>query len=97
MIRRPPRSTLFPYTTLFRSVQLHRIALCRDVAAVDRDPAAPPHPVVPLEAHPVSDDYVRLAAFGVRAVLDRGPGGRVQFLRVSNSACRPVIGDVRSP
>src|SRR2546427_5469619 len=24
MIRRPPRSTLFPYTTLFRSVVLHR-------------------------------------------------------------------------
>src|SRR3989442_4342383 len=24
MIRRPPRSTLFPYTTLFRSVRLHR-------------------------------------------------------------------------
>src|SRR2546427_9507443 len=24
MIRRPPRSTLFPYTTLFRSVKLHR-------------------------------------------------------------------------
>src|SRR2546430_3386608 len=23
MIRRPPRSTLFPYTTLFRSVALH--------------------------------------------------------------------------
>src|SRR5258708_16694391 len=23
MIRRPPRSTLFPYTTLFRSLQLH--------------------------------------------------------------------------
>src|SRR2546429_6739498 len=26
MIRRPPRSTLFPYTTLFRSVQLEGIA-----------------------------------------------------------------------
>src|SRR2546430_4128001 len=25
MIRRPPRSTLFPYTTLFRSVSLFRI------------------------------------------------------------------------
>src|SRR3712207_8695973 len=25
MIRRPPRSTLFPYTTLFRSVELHGI------------------------------------------------------------------------
>src|SRR2546425_9294098 len=24
MIRRPPRSTLFPYTTLFRSVDVHR-------------------------------------------------------------------------
>src|SRR3989449_2890975 len=24
MIRRPPRSTLFPYTTLFRSLLLHR-------------------------------------------------------------------------
>src|SRR3989441_4832144 len=25
MIRRPPRSTLFPYTTLFRSVLLHEL------------------------------------------------------------------------
>src|SRR5258706_16363749 len=30
MIRRPPRSTLFPYTTLFRS-----LAAARDVAALD--------------------------------------------------------------
>src|SRR2546429_6056289 len=27
MIRRPPRSTLFPYTTLFRSIALHRTAI----------------------------------------------------------------------
>src|SRR2546429_2661360 len=26
MIRRPPRSTLFPYTTLFRSVELRKLA-----------------------------------------------------------------------
>src|SRR3712207_7426343 len=26
MIRRPPRSTLFPYTTLFRSPHLHLVA-----------------------------------------------------------------------
>src|SRR3989454_253949 len=25
MIRRPPRSTLFPYTTLFRSIRLNRV------------------------------------------------------------------------
>src|SRR3712207_6953248 len=29
MIRRPPRSTLFPYTTLFRSVQRHERAVHR--------------------------------------------------------------------
>src|SRR3712207_8192611 len=33
MIRRPPRSTLFPYTTLFRS--LERAALEREAAAAD--------------------------------------------------------------
>src|SRR5258707_4270050 len=35
MIRRPPRSTLFPYTTLFRSAEDARIvALYRDGSAV---------------------------------------------------------------
>src|SRR2546430_7486042 len=30
MIRRPPRSTLFPYTTLFRSQLVHRLPDLRD-------------------------------------------------------------------
>src|SRR4051812_50083051 len=30
MIRRPPRSTLFPYTTLFRSKKLFRIRMSRN-------------------------------------------------------------------
>src|SRR5258708_12212368 len=30
MIRRPPRSTLFPYTTLFRSLQLRAVAPTRE-------------------------------------------------------------------
>src|SRR2546430_6977250 len=33
MIRRPPRSTLFPYTTLFRSVVGHDTGLEADAAA----------------------------------------------------------------
>src|SRR2546426_5086335 len=37
MIRRPPRSTLFPYTTLFRSVEEHRAM--RRLARGVRDPA----------------------------------------------------------
>src|SRR3712207_7713016 len=32
MIRRPPRSTLFPYTTLFRSGQARRVGLLRGQA-----------------------------------------------------------------
>src|SRR5256885_11543072 len=32
MIRRPPRSTLFPYTTLFRSLEAERLRrLCDDI------------------------------------------------------------------
>src|SRR3712207_8846900 len=38
MIRRPPRSTLFPYTTLFRSLEPDRPGLCGEyVFDVRRD------------------------------------------------------------
>src|SRR2546426_1204863 len=42
MIRRPPRSTLFPYTTLFRSAgdQVEERRLARAVRADDRLPAS---------------------------------------------------------
>src|SRR3712207_7672187 len=38
MIRRPPRSTLFPYTTLFRSVpeNVHHFAISPDKAFLSR-------------------------------------------------------------
>src|SRR2546426_6351533 len=35
MIRRPPRSTLFPYTTLFRSTVRLAIESARDLAELD--------------------------------------------------------------
>src|SRR3989442_2231596 len=40
MIRRPPRSTLFPYTTLFRSLLLEVVAQLVDLGplAADDDP-----------------------------------------------------------
>src|SRR5690349_24658892 len=37
MIRRPPRSTLFPYTTLFRSPDLHPVRDVREAPAGSRD------------------------------------------------------------
>src|SRR2546422_4466734 len=50
MIRRPPRSTLFPYTTLFRSWNRK--------APPAREPAfAPSAPLGPLEALLALDDH----------------------------------------
>src|SRR5690554_7011926 len=43
MIRRPPRSTLFPYTTLFRStaleIQREYLVVCQEVAGPRADAA----------------------------------------------------------
>src|SRR2546430_8709315 len=38
MIRRPPRSTLFPYTTLFRSSLDRPVAIKKMVTEIARDP-----------------------------------------------------------
>src|SRR5256885_15755987 len=56
MIRRPPRSTLFPYTTLFRSLRLR--------ADVERVEA---HRLHPLER--AAEDVARVA--GVRLAVGR--------------------------
>src|SRR5471030_3461750 len=42
MVRRPPRSTLFPYTTLFRSAKVHalyRLILAREPGAHEMERA----------------------------------------------------------
>src|SRR3712207_8498663 len=45
MIRRPPRSTLFPYTTLFRSPAVHRVGQEVRARGLQRPPevARDPH------------------------------------------------------
>src|SRR5256885_10552156 len=40
MIRRPPRSTLFPYTTLFRSRKQARFGILNGFVRQDHDPLA---------------------------------------------------------
>src|SRR3712207_8759033 len=52
MIRRPPRSTLFPYTTLFRSFLLHNatVLLLDDLTAHEGD----------LNLHSLSHAIIRL-------------------------------------
>src|SRR5438876_4100392 len=60
MIRRPPRSTLFPYTTLFRSPRAHAAGRPGDVRPADAVRAHPPVPVdddaAPLDAHELHRD-----------------------------------------
>src|SRR5256886_9901852 len=64
MIRRPPRSTLFPYTTLFRS-RSHRL----------RDPAGDRAVVSPIGANRATDRAVADHGLHSRAV-ERPPGWR---------------------
>src|SRR5258708_24364160 len=66
MIRRPPRSTLFPYTTLFRSLHVghHDVArplLDRRVGGVEELPVVQPFKIEAQHAAPAVD----LKAVGV--------------------------------
>src|SRR2546427_7970051 len=63
MIRRPPRSTLFPYTTLFRSKQvqhLPRVVKARHLG--ERREHRPPHQHPRREEDEVLDDVQRVVA-----------------------------------
>src|SRR2546430_4353856 len=60
MIRRPPRSTLFPYTTLFRSVLAHRLALGLSRAVRGEDGRRHPFARLVGEAHVVDRQSTRL-------------------------------------
>src|SRR5256885_4090757 len=62
MIRRPPRSTLFPYTTLFRSIQSIDLAIdygyngCKGVLPEDCEPNAPVR-IIPLDRHRMTAQF----------------------------------------
>src|SRR5256885_14249929 len=71
MIRRPPRSTLFPYTTLFRSHQARRGggAARTDVGPAPRRPRPPRRPAAPFPER-ASQSLVRAP---LRAQLPAAP------------------------
>src|SRR3712207_7316222 len=56
MIRRPPRSTLFPYTTLFRSADRAVLRPCRSARSAPPGAAGPtaPSPRPPCARSPVA-------------------------------------------
>src|SRR2546421_3488762 len=67
MIRRPPRSTLFPYTTLFRSIPGEHLTL-PSLAGLRRMAARLPASVAGLRMIPVSysTNYALGALFGIK-------------------------------
>src|SRR5256886_1329022 len=84
MIRRPPRSTLFPYTTLFRSVTPQAVKVLRTVAAPAR------RPLEFVEFDWSADKYLRE---GVSL-----PPGAVEMLRDEFDAILfGALGDPRVP
>src|SRR2546430_3324636 len=92
MIRRPPRSTLFPYTTLFRSLRQGPAGTVR--ARLARHLARP----LPQRAGrlPQLMDALELAQRAVRAAEGRGPCSRSEehtseLQSQSNLVCRLLL------
>src|SRR3712207_8011901 len=88
MIRRPPRSTLFPYTTLFRS---------RLVQAMDRDPHYG-RSIVRAYDHLLVDEYQdvnpgqdRLIAHFVRAGVKRSEEHTSELQSRQYLVCRLLL------
>src|SRR5258708_8709662 len=76
MIRRPPRSTLFPYTTLFRSREARHRREHREDLPAERAEHRPPdeHRFFPRPAHPEGRrDTDRRVHPGEKSVLVRRP------------------------
>src|SRR5687768_18171762 len=69
MIRRPPRSTLFPYTTLFRSKQL------------SRDPWEDDIPQRYKMGSPAAGKITKITDFGVFVELEGGVEGLIHISR----------------
>src|SRR2546425_9311765 len=87
MIRRPPRSTLFPYTTLFRSLQRERVhvaMLCGDAGELGRQT------LECLLPYPVRRHRVRLVAHG-DARLARSEEHTSELQSLAYLVCRLLL------
>src|SRR5258707_15467852 len=88
MIRRPPRSTLFPYTTLFRSLlQCHRhLKLTRQVGVVELIGVA--QAFIRYELHILAAERVTVAG---RKIPEGYPMSATDFrIKLMHGACKAV-------
>src|SRR2546430_9205166 len=82
MIRRPPRSTLFPYTTLFRSRRGHRERLGKK--------SAPNNVVRPVDGIDAVE-HGNLQPGFLRFFLDRSEEHTSELQSQSNLVCRLLL------
>src|SRR3989442_8517717 len=98
MIRRPPRSTLFPYTTLFRST-LHAHTLdgvVADIGNAARRPVPPPRPVARSEEH--TSELQSRPHLVCRLLLEKKKkNAGAHRSRLQHQACNTANKDSRSP
>src|SRR2546430_6007950 len=73
MIRRPPRSTLFPYTTLFRSV------LCREPAGPWRAGATGLHGPAPRRSEEHTSELQSQSNLVCRLLLEKKKANSMHF------------------
>src|SRR5438876_6362306 len=107
MIRRPPRSTLFPYTTLFRSREAYEPGVSLNRSLVGLDHGAINHTVLIHREQPGATDlrgalHTKIQGMTYASVLpealDRDPGFLFQHIEnVERLRSRAVVHDVDVP
>src|SRR5256885_9871859 len=83
MIRRPPRSTLFPYTTLFRSI-LRDVMTDGELSGEDMDPLN-----ISSEVDALKD--TRLAVCKIRGTITRSEEHTSELQSPCNLVCRLLL------
>src|SRR3989475_8278724 len=92
MIRRPPRSTLFPYTTLFRSGLVTKNAiLLVDFAIRARGPHSDPDTGQIRDGLPREQALLLAARVRLRPILMRSEEHTSELQSQSNLVCRLLL------
>src|SRR5256886_10824879 len=93
MIRRPPRSTLFPYTTLFRSYRAPLDPFPKHVRLMERITDRGEHVVVlrPKRDLDPMPEILKLRAAGIRRAWVRSEEHTSELQSQSNLVCRLLL------
>src|SRR5256885_12124197 len=91
MIRRPPRSTLFPYTTLFRSQRRDAQETCGNVALVQASPGnGSPQALISALIAP-SDSWFDIIRRASERITDRSEEHTSELQSPCNLVCRLLL------